>query len=453
MAKKDNADKAAPAVGTRRITTVVDEPLDPPPPPEQHFDDSQPLPAVDPLLELMPDSVPDEISSLLAELGDTAHKVVVYRYNRTTKKMARLDEWGHTEFSLGMLADTYGGGTYRVYVFRPNGQMAGSKMVEIDEAKKPKHDPTLLPYAAGPGTQVFVPPAPDMSKFMEIMMTQSARSQELVMTMISKMAEGMSAANRAPAAPSVIKDVGDILALQKMLEGKGDPQVNNMKSMLDMLMKGMEIARENTPEGGGGGFMETLTKTILPMLAGQPNFAQTIVGALAPAVLPQPRPYTPPIPNPAPGAQVQIAAAPLAPAAGLQPESPGAVEPAPAVDDDLDILFKEMKKSLLFPIYRGMILRMASDKADFILSADSILNRIPDSYYIIMNDLFTRPDFVERVLKHVPEAVPHKDWLASTVEALKMGIAEYFKGEEEEPAPADPVIEGAPKEEGETGDK
>ena len=397
---------------------------------------------------MMAESVPDEIATLLSELGDSAHKVVVYRYNKATKKMARLDEWSHSEFSLGMLADTYGGGTYRVYVFRPNGQIVGTKMVEIDEAKKPKVDPSQI--VSGPqGTQFILPPQQDNSKLLEILMAQASKSQELMMTMMSKFAESAAAAGRLPPAPSIVKDVGDILALQKMLEGKGDPQVNSVKTALDLTHQILELTQKDGGGASEGGFMETLTKTILPMLTGQPSTAEAILKALTPA--PAPRPLAPApapqpqlAPPPTPGVLPNPAPAPSSTAEGLgapspTPSAPGVSEATVVPDDELDTLFKEMKKSLLFPIYRGMILKMAADKVDPAEAAVSMMDRIPETYYMIMNDLFIRPDFLDRVVRHVPESAPQREWLAATVDALKAAIVDFFESDDTPPADQPPL--------------
>lgn len=462
-----NQDDKPTAGRKRKTTTIIEEPINSAPPaapinPEPPEPPNLPLNPGDPLLDMIGDSVPDEIASLLSELGDSAHKVVVYRYNKATKKMARLDEWAHSEFSLGMLADTYGGGTYRVYVFRPNGQIVGTKMVEIDEAKKPKTDPTQV--IQGPqGTHFVLPPAQDNSKFLELMMAQASKSQELLVMMMTKFAESAAQGNRTPTQPSLVKDIGDVLALQKMLEGKGDPQVNSVKTALDLTQKILELTQNNgSSESGGGGFMETLTKSILPMLTGQPNLTNTILAALTPqprpgqaAQSPQPNPpaqisqppATPPgvpalsAPTPSPTAEAPV----VAPAI---PGAPGATEAVVEADDELDTLFKEMKKSLLFPIYRGMILKMASDAVPPVEAAISMMDRIPETYYMIMNDLFVRPDFLDRVVRHVPEAAPHREWLTSTVGALKDQIAEFFAdddtttGADGQGAPDDKAPEG-----------
>lgn len=416
-----------PGVARRTTTTVTDELITQDP--QGGLPPAQPEPEMPPEApEALIDPIPDEIGALLEELGDVAHKVVVYRYNRVTKRMARLDEWPHNEFSLGMLGDTFGGGTYRIYVFRPNGQMVSSKVVDIDEAKKPKETaPVQVPvYAPAPQQ------APDTSRLLEVMMQQQSKSQELVMTMMAKMAETVSAINNRPAQPSVIKDVGDILALQKMLGG--DNATTKIEAVLGALRQGMELGQM----AGGGedkGLLDKLVDTFLPALAGTPGMADRLMGALRPALVPPSAPAPQPLPRPAPAAvQIPAPAAPVVPA-------PAPAAPAEAAPERVEEPSMGMGLNFLVAMYKGPILDMARQNFDESTAADIIVLRIPRDYYPVCLDFVSKSDCAEQVLKFIPDLVPYGPWVTRVLAAGRQAL-------EEELAPEPVADQGAPAETG-----
>jgi len=446
MAKNDK-----PTPGTRR-TTIVEEPLDnkgknnsdeqPSNQPEP-ASPSVPLDSLSGFMDPYPNTEPEEVQMLLSELGDEDHKVVVYRFNKDSKKFARLDSYTHKEFTLDMLGDTYGGGRYRIYVFRPNGQILHSKVVEIDEAKRPKVDHYQQIPGQG-GTQVVLPPQQDMSKIVDVMVTQSNRSQELMMTMMTKMAEIMAMSGNRPATPSLVKDVGDIVALQKMFESKGDPGMNSVSAVLNGLKQGIELAQMANPGGSseGGGLMDTILKSLIPAFVGaQPSLSDRVMGALGPVARP------PMVPNPAPRPQIPPTAP--TPAVGHTPENQAvsqiqapavpSPEPGPSASSP-----KENGMSLGFQfvlsMYKAPILDMARTNFDPEKAAEIIVTRIPETYYPVCLDFTNKTDRMDYVKQFLPELfvvdpVSKKDcagWTTKVLDAGKDILTEYFKPATEE---------------------
>ena len=452
MAKKT----AALQSGVKRTITTEETILDdgdtsvptPSPTPE-------PAPTPEQFIGMLPAQEPEEITALLEELGDEDHKVVVYRFDENLKAFARLDSYSHKEFSLDSLADSYGGGRYRIHVFRPNGQIAaGVKIINIDKAKKPKVDSSTV-HTSASGTQVFMPPQQDMTKVMDIMMTQSNRQQELMMTMMTKMAEVMSGSHQAPAAPSIFKDVGDIVALQKLFESKGDPQINNMNAVLGALQKGMELAQAANPSGnsesGGGGLLDTVIKALLPAVTGNPGLVGTVMSAMAPLARPQQRAYVPqqnPIQNPPPFSQV--------PAAQSITGQPQLSAPIPVVAEPVVETPKEQGMNLglqlVIAMYRGPIVDMAKDGFETDKAAEIIVLRIPETYYAMVLDFTNKADRLELVKQFIPElfiidSKTQKDfseWTTKVLDAGKVILTEYFGPEIPAALPAE-VIEVAPE--------
>lgn len=444
MAKKTNV-----PAGTRR-TTVIEEPLPgdteggslPLPEGASSRPEPTPEPAAQEFIDpaLFPQPEPEEVQMLLSELGDEDHKVVVYRFSKELKKFARLDSYSHKEFSLDTLGDTYGGGKYRIYVFRPNGQILHSKVIEIDEAKKPKQDASQGVIATGP--QVIIPPQQDMTKVMDMMMSQSERNQALMMTMMTKMAEAMTGVARQPAPPSIVKDMGDILALQKMMENRADPQTANVNAVLNGLKQGMELAQMAGAGGEKeeGGLMGILNKLLPAFVGGQPSMADTVMRALAPVARPQalpaparPAPVLRPAPTtiPAPAPAVpQIAAAPVpAPAVPPTPEEPVIVAPK---EEGMNL-----GMSLIVAMYKAPILDMAKANFEPEKAAEIIALRIPEAYYAVCLDFTNKEDRVELVNQFIPELKPYGEWVGKVLDGGKVILTEYFDDETPEAIPTD----------------
>jgi len=440
MTKKDK-----PIPGTRR-TTIVEEPLDTKNSQGANHDEPQsnspepssvPLDSFPGLMENLAPAEPEEIQSLLSELGDEDYKVVVYRFNKDLKKFARLDSYGHKEFTLDMLGDTYGGGKYRIYVFRPNGQITMSKIVDIDEAKKPKVDPHQVVQGQG-GTHVVLPPQQDMSKIVDIMVSQNNRSQELMMTMMTKLAEVMAMSGNRPAAPSLVKDVGDIVALQKMFEPKGEPGMNSVNAVLNGLKQGLELAQMANPGGNseGGGLMDTLLKALIPAFVGaQPSFSDRVMGAVTPVA-------RPPIQNPIP--RPQIPPTVPAPTAGLTPAQQAVSQiPAPtALPAEAEPVVSAPKESgmglgfqLVIAMYKAPILDMAKSSFDPEKAAEIIITRIPEDYYAVCLDFTNKIDRLNYVKEFLPELFIEDpitkascaDWVTKVLDAGKEILTNYFK--------------------------
>ena len=429
MTKKEKL----PADGAIRRTTTTEETILPPepvlhePPPVE-----APLP-MDPGLagfELR-EQDPEEIQSLLSQLGDDDHKITVARWNNQEKLFARLDSYSHKEFDLDTLGDAYGGGKYKIMVFRPNGQIRFTKVVVIDSAKKPKIDPAQM-VSTAQGAQVIMAPQQDNSKMFDLMVQQNNRSQEMFMVLVTKMAEAF-ASKAAPAAPapSIVKDLSDVLAIQKMLEAKGDPAQNNMNTMLGVLKQGLELGQLASPNSGegnsGGGVMDIVTGLLGKFVGNQPGFADKVVGALAPMARPNPpapapqRPMVQPTVQAQPQPQISQTPAPV-PA----PQVEEAVVETTPKEQTMDLGLR-----LVIAMYKGPVLDMAKQDFDAEKAADIIIMRIPESYYPLCLDFTAKPDRLAVVTQFIPELQQFSPWVDKVLTAGNQALTEYFKPEVE----------------------
>jgi len=185
------------------------------------------------------DSSYEELMSTLSELGEEDHKVVVYRYNKEKKKYARLEEWGHKEFSLNTLADAYGGGSYRIFVYSSNGRFVTSKIVEIDEAKKPKEQ--NVP-GQGTGQQ-------DLSRIYELLLAQSEKNNALMLGLVEKIFSSTNNYNKVN--EGFIKSIDDIINLKQLFNNKSEDPAITVNKLLEVFNRGMEFGTAVSENGTG----------------------------------------------------------------------------------------------------------------------------------------------------------------------------------------------------------
>lgn len=428
---QDETELADLNLAKRRTTTVIEDNIPSPNADPSLLDPQQGDPADG---EYM---VPDEVNTVLAELGESEHKVTLSRLNKEGKRYALLDSWPHKDFSLDMVGDMYGGGKYRIVITDPTGHYMGSKVFEIDAAKKPKDQAPAIP-AIPPG---YVPAAAqDNTKIYELLMAQQDRSNQQTIAMMSKLMETMALTNQPK--ENLFKNVQDVIAVMKLTENKPDPSVSQMNGVIDALKKGLELGQrvavaENAPAGDGEGFLGMLLNKLLPAISGNPSVIAAISNTLTSAMTPA-APQRPQIPtDSAVSPQYQ-----QRPADKQPPPVPGLTSPgtpvAPLSDttimennnmDDTDRMFQQVKSHFFFSLYNPVLLEKARTNADVEKTAGMVLLSIPETSYAPLAAIINRPGFIDKMTKNLPEYASYKPWLTELVTRLLADITEYFSAD------------------------
>lgn len=220
---------------------------------------------------------PDDIRQLLDDLGGGTTTVEVRRVAPGQARPQYLQAIAGHDFSLQLLADLFGGGTYQLTV-KSDGKYRGHRTVSIDPSVKPKS-------AAGAASPEPARPDPVQTAILET---------------LAKIADKLSAPP-PPAAPPVdhVKQLMDLSAIVKNLRPEPTPGADSaviaeLRAELRALReakgeRGMDVfktfeflekawaLKPEPPDveapGRGGGFLETLgasiAQAVAPMLLGR----------------------------------------------------------------------------------------------------------------------------------------------------------------------------------------
>lgn len=231
-----------PNIAPKKIKTIIEESVN-----ESAVDEKIDL-AKKEIKEDLKKEIQDELLSddpleedIVTPELENESRVVVYRFNKETKKFARLDEWGIKEFSIGLLGDTYGGGTYKIYIFKPNGQIAKHKIIEIDELKKPKIKNEPVEHKEPKEDQQAIAKAIEtihhqQSKFFEMMTT-------MMMTMMQNFAQTISASKTNNNNDGLIKSIDDLIKIKNFLKEQERNPAKDIDVLIDTFKKGIEISQ------------------------------------------------------------------------------------------------------------------------------------------------------------------------------------------------------------------
>lgn len=233
-----------------------------------------------------------DIDDVLLELGGD-----------TVVKVARVSEAGQRqhvgqlpgeEFSLDLLADTFGGGRYWLRVMLGK-QEQWRGYVEIDPTIPPKNPRAGKPAAvAAPGT-------PDLTGVLTTMMAAQQNQVTMMQTVMTGMMSGMAAlmesmAAARPERENPLETVKAVVELVRPNVGTGESAA---AEALKMLREGIQLGREVSGEGDGDSIGSLVN-------IGVKGLAHIVQGAQPPAP-PAPPVVVQSIPIPA---RVETAAAP-----------------------------------------------------------------------------------------------------------------------------------------------
>jgi hypothetical protein len=321
---------------------------------------------------------------LMSELAGVSNaRVVVYRATRN-KPLAYCFECSPDTFSLDDLRDKYNGGDFRVYVSR-DGKPLRNLKVSVEPGKK------------------IEPEAPALSDVAIAMRDGFAQQAEVLRESLeSRNSGGISLRD-------VLMQLPAIIAAWKSLQPAPPPP---MEDKIDVLLKGMEMAREFG--GGGGGDSDSLMG-ILRDLIRSPMVAQAVQSTLAQ----QAQKHIPVAPQ---AAQPQILSPELI-ARGNTPLPPvqwphrpedramPPASPAPVQPSEGNGMIHPMLKH-----YLGVLVQKAADNSDPALYADVILDNAPPDQ--IQTLLMQRPTPVEYLIGIEPRIAQHREWFSSLMGTL-----------------------------------
>lgn len=322
----------------------------------------------------------DAIGSMMSELaGASSAKVTVYRAVRN-QPLAYMFACTPAEFSLDDLRDRYNGGDFRLYIAK-DGALWRNVRVSVE------------PPQGGRPADVAAPSG--LAELASVMRDGFARQ-----------AEALAARATAPPPPppwaglDIPATIAAAAAAISALRGPAPAVMpaapaDNGGAAVDMLLRGIELAKELRSEGGDDPGM----MGVLRDLVRSPMLAQA-VGAMAAQSAP-PAAARPAAPRPAPVLQhAQAAPGPAAP-----------VEPPPAPNTETPPMFSH---------YLAMLTSRAADGADPTLYADLVLDGMSESQIRMV--LNAQPDAVSALVAIYPPAAAHRDWFERMVAEVRAAL-------------------------------
>lgn len=362
-------------MATQRPQTVKRIPA---PPPADTVIDEAPT-AADPPSE--------DLQSMMAELaGSSSSSVTVYRSTKG-QQLAYVFKCTPDAFSLDTLRDKYNGGEFRLFITR-DGQLWKNKTVYVE-----------------PKQAMVGEPAPTQTAELAAAMREGfAKQAELMANVIRSIA--------APAPPPVPLLAGldipaAITAFSALLSTLRPPpapaQSASPDRAIDMLLKGIELAKDlRSGEGGEGepslmGLMRDLIKS--------PMIGQAIAATVQP---PQPQRVQPRPPTPAAPALQQP-----------QPVPPQAV-PAPPPQS----FASETQPTPTNPMltqYLALLCSKAAEGSDPSLYADLILDNMdPDDLDLLMA---RKPTAVDGLIADYAPVAEHREWFEQLAAIISGALA------------------------------
>ena len=331
-------------------------------------------------IELADDYEPPDVALMnaLAEIGDDNSEATVSVYRATPEKGLKggafLYSCTATEFSLETLRDAYGGGSYRVHI-KKHGKIVtgGNRLVIIEE---PKH--SGIP---------FTPPTIAASQNQN---NESTRLIEIMQAGFNQLGQILSQ-NKVPAIdPAQMRRdmMSDMLAMKELFSQQQPAQSSGV-GQIEMLLKGIELAKEITPRDGETGTMDVILEAMRTF--GKP-IAEAAMARL-------------PVENT--GEPTKLSQAPQLPQAQ-------SAQPTTVTEDDMTLMLR---------YYAGQLAAQAANDRDPYVYANLLVDNVPEaqvreilgrpdlkSYLISLNaDLKNYPEWIDEFIKLVNELLTNDD--------------------------------------------
>jgi hypothetical protein len=322
----------------------------------------------------------DDLQTLMSELaGSSSSKVTVYRYVRG-QQLAYVFACSPDAFSLDVLRDKYNGGDFRLFISK-DGVLWKNRAVSVE----PKQ-------TAGASE-----PAPTQSAELGAVMREGFAKQAAMMAEALRAIAMPAPAPVSPFAgidiPAAITAVSALLATLRPPPAPPPIQQNGgTDKAIDMLLKGIDLARELKSESGGDG--ETSMLSILREFIKSPMLAQAVSVAAQPP------------------------AAPVRPALARPPQAPPVQQPAQSFASATPAA---PPMNMLLTQYLGMLVKKAEEGSDPVLYADLVLDSLDEE---TLRALLVRPpSAVDALIADFAPVAQHRDWFQQLIDAIVAALA------------------------------
>lgn len=329
---------------------------------------------------------PADLQAMMSDLaGAATSKVTVYRVVKN-QPLAYVFACSPDAFSLDDLRDRYNGGVFQLFISR-DGKLWKNPRVCVE----PKH--SAQSAEAAPSATAELAAA---------LRDGFARQAEATQALLRSSAQ---AARPSFAGIDIPATIAAVAAAVTALRPPPVPMMQmqqpaNQNQSIDMLLKGIELARELRSDMGGGGEDPSMM-TLLRDVIKSPILAQAVAAA-SPSSLPT-----------QPKQMLQQPTSIASPAGGFARETqPRAAPP----------------ESMLVH-YLAHLTRKAAEGGDPALYADLVLDNLDQDALISMLD--RKPTAVDALIRDYPPVAQHREWFSSLVEIIRGAL---------EPDPADHEI-------------
>lgn len=330
----------------------------------------------------------DDLQAMMGELaGASSSSISVYRSNKG-QQLAYVFKCTPDAFSLDTLRDKYNGGEFRLFITR-NGVLWKNKTVYVEPKQTTGGD--------APPTQA--------AELAAVMREGFAKQAEMMAATLRALASAPTPPPPAPLLkgadiPAILTALPALIGMLRPPPAPPAPSLDANKS-IDLILKGIELAREVKAEGGGEG--EPSMLGILRDLIKSPMLAQA-----AAAMATQPAPAAPRLPQPAaprpPQPQVTIPQPPPPPA---QPSFASETPPP-------------MMQNMLTQ-YLGLLCVKAAEGSDPSLYADLVLDSLDAD---TLQQLLSRPpSAVDALIADHPPVAQHREWFEQLVAIIAEALA------------------------------
>jgi hypothetical protein len=354
----------------------------------------------------------DNLMGLMATLaGAATATVTIYRVIKN-RPLAYVFECSPDSFSMDQLRDEYGGGEFRVYI-HIDGEL--QKNIRVMVEPKPKttdETPALAALREGLDRQ---------GKLLEALTARVAAP--------APPAPGLASMLGGATLPETLTAFGALLQILRPPAPPPPPvQQESTSGAIDMLMKGIQLAKDLREEGGGG--ESTLLDVVRDMLK-SPMLLQAVESAANQPKLPAP--------TTANGRQVPmrrgpaqhgpITASARQPAVTDTDRPPAATAPAADASEVVEgtaevspAKLSDPQMAQMVQHYMGVLTAQAAADSDPELYAGLILDQLPDEAIIMLLD--REPDPVSALIADYPPAEPYREWFEAVVAYVEQAFAD-----------------------------
>lgn len=340
----------------------------------------------------------DDLQALMADLaGSSSSKITVYRVVKN-QPLAYVFACTPDAFSLDELRDRYNGGEFRLFIAK-DGALWKNKRIFVE------------PKSA---QQTSEPPPTAAAELAAAMRDGFARQAEMMQAIVRASAQPNGSLFSGMDLPATITAIAAaVTALRPPPVPPAPPPLQaDPNQAIDMLLKGIELARDLKADAGGGD--EPSLMTILRDLIRSPVLAQAVAASSAPA------PARLQVRPPAPGIS------------HYQLEPNQVVAPALHQSFASETSAQPAASTNMLTQYLTLLVRKAAEGGDPALYADLVLDNVDADMLQVL--LARPPSPVDALIgDHAPIAA-HREWFQALVDTISEALAE--------PAPSQAQLPG-----------